>query len=848
MADFLPPVVLKLKGDVSDLLGALAEADAAVQTFARNAGRMNTSGFAQAGRSAASNFGRGFDDENDRHLNNTMKKSEKKAENFFKKILHFIGTLFPGGQRAMAVGITALIYGLAQLIAALGPVIGIFNILPGLIYAAAGALVTLKLAFKGVGTAISAGYTGDLKKYHEALAKLAPAAQVAVKALVALKPELSSLRRTVQENFWRPFANEIYSLVKLYVPPLRHALGGIALDLGNMVRSITDWLRTGDTVRAMTVMFENMRDTINNMVANALPNFLAGFTTLARFGLAILPRITQNWGALADKFAAWTAELGESGRLEKFVDDSIGALKILWQILVTLGSALSLLTKALNAAGGSGGGILVQMTEALVTFLKSAEGMNAVIGLFKLLNTVFGFVGQVFGTVLKLALPLVELITPLVNGLVEFFTVLLDIRTIGPAFTQIYEALRPLLQGLGEQLPALAAALQPLIAQLASSLGTVLADAIVRLTPSLLELIPVLTKMTIDLMPVLIPLIRLLADTFIFWGPALELVTLWAVKLFAVLMTPTPALKVLAATLQWLADIFDRFFPLLERSVRSGEFFAVLWGKIKDAVVGVKERIAEALRALPGLITSLARQAMHRLAYEIGYGIGIAVRIMATLPGLIIGFLKNLPAMLGGFFVSVWNMIVGLFHSGVSRTVDKASSLPGRIVDALKKIPAALKQVTVDALTWLEDAGKNLVLGLLKGIAKMYQNAINFIVGLGKDLVKGFNDAVGIKSPSRLFEQAGTHIIGGLLRAFDRHGGRAVAALTGMFTGVNLRIPEVHGPGGLPPGLALAGGIGRAPAPAVHIILVTKLDGKTVHRQLIPHAQRYERRNGTTGT
>jgi len=134
---------------------------------------------------------------------------------------------------AAAIAQVAVVAG--QFVGALLPAVGIVAALPAVVFAAGAALGVLKLALRGVGDALKAGFSGDAEKFAESLKGLAPAAQEAVKAIVGLKPALDALGKAVQGAFFAGFAAQIKSLATLYLPLLQKQLPAIATALGAFV-------------------------------------------------------------------------------------------------------------------------------------------------------------------------------------------------------------------------------------------------------------------------------------------------------------------------------------------------------------------------------------------------------------------------------------------------------------------------------------------------------------------------------------------------------------------------------------------------------------------------------------
>jgi phage-related protein len=84
------------------------------------------------------------------------------------------------------------------------------------------------------------------------------------------------------------------------------------------------------------------------------------------------------------------------------------------------------------------------------------------------------------------------------------------------------------------------------------------------------------------------------------------------------------------------------------------------------------------------------------------------------------------------------------------------------IKDAIVHPIETAKKLAVGIFGKIVDAAKNIPDGIVKGLKSGIGAITNGIVGLADSLVKAFKKALGIKSPSKVFEGLGGHIISGL--------------------------------------------------------------------------------------
>lgn len=770
MSEFLPPIVIPIDATMNGLVSTFAKSEAATRAFAKDEERI----LSQAGDDG----GRAFGDGVGRGLRRSMASSSS-GGGFGAILTRGLGML---GSLAVPTLFTGLIYGAAQAVAALMPLVGLVNLLPAGISALAMSLITLKIAFKGVGTALSAGLSGDTEKYAEALAKLAPAARSAVREMVALKPAMDAVKTTVQQNFWAPLVGQIRALGTQWLPLVRTELGGMATALGGTFRNVIDMMTHSE------FFFDDIRTTMRNVTQavrnadSALTNILKTFGTLSAVGSSFLPRMGTAFAQWTKQFDSFIARAAESGDLNRWIEEGISALKMLGGLLSDVWNILRPILNALNATSGAGLGFLGTLLHDLAGFLNSAQGAEMLTSLFHSLSVVFG----VLSHALVLLLPLIG---KLLVGLEPFFD------QVGPA-------------------------LMPVLDQLAASLSDLLV--------AFLPLIGPITELTVALLPVLVPLLKMFSDIIVAIGPspAIEMLNKGLI----------PALEWLTRVLTDASEWLHRFLAPAASAENKMAGLGATFSRVVGWFQALPRRAMAALAALPGIVLEAAQSAMRHLAYAVGYGVGRSLKSLKEFPGRVWDLLQLLD-----------RTAKQIITETIIRWVQIFQEVPGKIWNALKSLPGKIKSIFSDAKDWLEEAGRAMVEGLIKGVASMWSKSVNFVKDLGKSLVQGFRDAVGWHSPAKMFVEGGSAIVAGVVKGVADNAAAAVRAVSGMlsFGGRGLRVPAFSLGGG---GGGGGGFGGRGSVPQV-ITLQNRvyLDGKQLHAGLIQPAQRYKIRTGTTG-
>lgn len=130
--------------------------------------------------------------------------------------------------------------------------------------------------------------------------------------------------------------------------------------------------------------------------------------------------------------------------------------------------------------------------------------------------------------------------------------------------------------------------------------------------------------------------------------------------------------------------------------------------------------------------------------------------------GLIIG-------ILGGPFVAIvyevikhWKQISGFFARLWSDVINGISSFISMVIRFFERLPGDILHAVGNFDKLLYNAGKDLIMGLVKGIKDVEHIATDTVKNVGKDVVNGFKHLLGIHSPSTVFAEAGKNIGQGL--------------------------------------------------------------------------------------
>lgn len=202
----------------------------------------------------------------------------------------------------------------------------------------------------------------------------------------------------------------------------------------------------------------------------------------------------------------------------------------------------------------------------------------------------------------------------------------------------------------------------------------------------------------------------------------------------------------------------------------------LIWDGLWDAVVGTIVNVFKAIwNFVKGFVTGIVDFFKWLWDVLVGHSI-IPDMVNAILDWFKrmkdkgVQFIKNL----GKPFVAFYNDYVKPFIDKIKSGADRAWSFIGGLKD---KIVNGFKS----AGSWLIDAGKNIVNGLINGVKRMGNSLKNAILDLIPGPVRGIvENALGISSPSKVFEEIGRYVVQGFIEGLQGEQA-ALAGAMGVF-------------------------------------------------------------------
>lgn len=355
-----------------------------------------------------------------------MAAAVKENQKVFDAVGTGIGKFLKGLAIAGIVG--SAVQFVAGLTASLVNMLPILFVIPGAILAVGAAVATIKLAFSGFSDALG----GDA----EAMAKLAPAARDTVKAIQSLKPAFDNLRKAVQQEFFKGFADDVKNIGAIYLPILQKRLPLIAAAFNAMGHSAATTLADIPARLDFKEVLDNTISALGNM-KDALGNVISGFLGLAGVGSERLPALGKAIDNVAARFRAWVDDSVESGKIDALIQRAIDGFRSLGELVGNVGRIFTAVFTGLSQ--GPGKDFIQTLADAagqLATFLETAQAQEALTSLGDAFRTISQVTRDVFLAALQQLAPIIVQLAPVIAAMAQ---------TIGDTLVHALEIVGPLL-------------------------------------------------------------------------------------------------------------------------------------------------------------------------------------------------------------------------------------------------------------------------------------------------------------------------------------------------------------------------------------------------------------------
>lgn len=287
-------------------------------------------------------------------------------------------------------------------------------------------------------------------------------------------------------------------------------------------------------------------------------------------------------------------------------------------------------------------------------------------------------------------------------------------------FQQVLAIVLPVVVKLVTMLGQTLAQLIPIVVPIITKIATLAATLIGQLAPILMRLISAVMPMVITIFGAVAsaigPLIQIIAGLLI---PIIQALMPVVVTVFGVIA------NVITTVMQIIMGIIQVVTGIITGN------WSMVWNGVKNIFSGIWNTIVAVLSGVLAIVWSVISSAFN----------------------LWFGFISGVLRNIGNFFASTWSNVVNGVSSMIGQVGGFFSGLWGTVTGALS-----------GAGTWLFNAGRNIIDGLISGIGSMMGAIGNAILSLIPGPIVGvFKAALGIQSPSKVFRGFGKNIVEGLI-------------------------------------------------------------------------------------
>lgn len=372
-------------------------------------------------------------------------------------------------------------------------------------------------------------------------------------------------------------------------------------------------------------------------------------------------------------------------------------------------------------------------------------------------STIEGAMGNLEASVVNVG---VQILDSFKGPLTEGMSVLAEgIGSLPQAFKSMTSSMMPALQQVGsvfrssfvpvgqvftsQLLPALNPFMQSL-RNLGSAIMPVLNAAFQTFMPVLGSLVAKLTEVGATIMTTVTPVINNMAAVV---QAALPLVQ--------------AAFTTVASTIQ---GVIDAVFPYIQTVVTT--VMNVINAIITTVLAAVQGNWSGMWAGIGNIATTVWNGIKASVSAAINAVSGVVSSVMGAISAYWSGVWNTVKSLVG----SAWNGITGTVSNGVNNVMNTVKGIGGKIQGAFS-----------GAGSWLLNAGRNVIMGLVNGIKNAIGSAVSAAKDAAANVVNAAKSALGIHSPSRVFrDEVGKMIPAGLGKGVEANMDLAVNPIQRM--------------------------------------------------------------------
>ena len=605
------------------------------------------------------------------------------------------GFLAVGAGAAIGVAIQNII----QIVAALGQLVAFAALAPTAIGGLIATVLTLKVAFHGMGAAMHAAFKQNPAAFKKSLKELSPAAQAVAKDIYKIVPSFKKSAKSIQDQFFKPIRAGFLGMIAGISIPVTIGMQKLSGTFGGIAKDVLSFFSSVKGKNFLADIFHGADSAAAGFKRTVTP-VLNGLASVAKTVKPLWDKLTDKFGDAGVKFGNWLDKISKNGQLIHWLDMAMQVASQLW---TSLKLVFDILGDVVRAAGGPSLTPLVTFLSIVHKFTSSKEGQAALANFFKSLRDILNAVAPALVIVAKaIGNTLAPAISTIIQNLAPGFTIFL--QAVADALAQIAPYWGPLAKAVGDLLVAFAP-LMPVLAQigrvLLMELVNVLKILITLITPFLDVAGPLLEswfQTFADVLQIMSPLlIQFMSDFSQAFNGLAPVMKTW--KIFA-----DTIIKLLPI---WF-NLMKRLLPVLaELAVQFGQAFV-------QALVTITPYLPQLAEAFVQLVTAIANPTF----------INAFVMFVVTFAKLAPLFLANLPLLIQ--FTILALKLATVFIQLITIVVNVGTKIVQTFENVVRTVRDKVNEVT-DFLTKPFKEAKEIIAGIFDDIISNIKTSIETI-------------------------------------------------------------------------------------------------------------------------
>lgn len=217
--------------------------------------------------------------------------------------------------------------------------------------------------------------------------------------------------------------------------------------------------------------------------------------------------------------------------------------------------------------------------------------------------------------------------------------------------------------------------------------------------------------------------------------------------------------RYIAAIIKWFSQLPSRIWTWLMQAIQKVAQFATQVGqKAQQTGSAFITAIVQWFTQLPSKIQSFLTKAVQNVTKWAASMRTKAIQAGRSFINGVVNGIKSLPGKIQQTLSNVINKLTSWVSKMHSKGVQGANQLKNGVVNTARSIPSQMVSI-----------GANIVNGVWNGIQSMRSSFVSRVRSFFKGIVDGAKSALGIHSPSKVFdEQVGQNIVKGVIQGVNK--------------------------------------------------------------------------------